>query len=168
MTETLKLTPSESLTIISSSPQALEIEATYGPGGSAPPKHLHPSQDESFRVLEGSLRTSVGGEGRDLTSGDELEIPRGTPHQMWNPFDEPARVSWTTSPAGRTEQWFRAVDALHRSGRVGEDGMPGPLAFAVLLEQYRDCFRLAVAPDLVLRPVFAALALAGRLRGYRS
>ena len=45
----------------------------------------------------------MGDAERELTAGDELEIPRRTPHQMWNPNAEPARVAWTTSPAGRTE-----------------------------------------------------------------
>lgn len=86
---------------------------------------------------------------------------------MWNPGAEPARVRWRTTPGGRTEQWFRAIDALHREGRVGRNGMPGPLSFGVMLDEYRDVFRLA-GPDWLLRPAFAALAFAGRARGYSS
>jgi hypothetical protein len=86
---------------------------------------------------------------------------------MWNPAPEPAQVLWRTSPGGRTEQWFRAVDRLIRAGRVGRNGMPGPLAFGVMLTEYRDVFRLA-GPDWLLRPALAALALAGRARGYSA
>jgi hypothetical protein len=46
--------------------------------------------------------------------------------------------------------------------------MPGPLAFAVLLNEYDDVFELAVAPRPLLRGVFAALAPIGRLRGYSA
>jgi hypothetical protein len=87
--------------------------------------------------------------------------------KLWNPFDAPARVVWQTRPAGRTEQWFRALDSLRREGRVGKDGIPGPLVFAAYLTQFRDVLRLAVAPDPVLRPVLTVLGVAGRLRGYR-
>ena len=45
--------------------------------------------------------------------------------------------------------------------------MPSPLAFGVLLTEYRDVFRLA-GPDTLLRGAFAALAIAGRARGYRA
>ncbi len=167
LSETLSLTPSESVAIRSSGPELLEVEATYGPGGEAPPKHLHPSQDEHFEVLEGELRVRVGDGGeRVLAKGEEVDVPRGVPHQMWNPGAETARVRWQTRPALRTESWFRAIDAVRRSGRLGKDGMPGPLAFAVFLNEYRDVFRLAVAPDIVLRAAFAALAPIGRLRGY--
>jgi hypothetical protein len=61
VTDTLKLTPTESVTIRSATPEALEVEAEYGPNGSPPPKHLHPAQDERFRVLEGALRLRVDG-----------------------------------------------------------------------------------------------------------
>ena len=90
----------------------------------------------------------------------------GTVHQMWNPGGEPARVLWQTRPGGRTKQWFAAIDALHREGRVGRGGMPDPLAFGTLLTEYRDVFRLAVGPDALVRPVLAVLAVFGRMRGY--
>lgn len=167
MGETLKLTPTESVEIRSSTAEALEVEATYGTGAKRPPKHFHPSQDERFEVLSGSLRASVDGRERTLAAGETIEIPRGTVHQMWNPSPEPARVLWRTSPGGRTERWYRSIDRLHREGRVGGGGMPGPLAFAVFLTEYRDVFRLA-GPDWLLRPALAALALLGRARGYSA
>ena len=165
--ETLTITPHESVEIRSSTPEALELEATYAPDGSAPPKHWHPEQDEHFEVLEGRVRTRVEGEQRDLGPGEMIDIPRRSVHQMWNPGSEPARVLWRTSPGGRTEQWFRAIDRLHREGRVGNNGMPGPLAFGVLLTEYRDVFRLA-GPDPVIRPAMALLGVVGRARGYRA
>jgi hypothetical protein len=48
---------------------------------------------------------------------------------------------------------------------VGANGMPGPLAFAVYLTEYRDVFRLA-GPQPLLRLAFGVLAPIGRLRGY--
>ena len=97
---------------------------------------------------------------------ETIEIPRGTVHQMWNPGPEPARVRWETSPAGRTEQWFRSVDRLIRDRAARTDKMPSPVAFATLLNEYRDVFRLATGPDWLLRPAIALLARLGRLRGY--
>jgi mannose-6-phosphate isomerase-like protein (cupin superfamily) len=158
--DTLQLTPSESVTIVARSADELEVEASYGPGGDPPPKHLHPNQDEHFRVLEGSLRVRVNGEERDLGAGDEIEIPRGSAHQMWNPGTVPARVSWTTRPALRTE-------ALQSAGKVDRTGNPAPLPIAVLLAEYRDVFRIA-APEPLTRPALALLAAIGRARGHRA
>ena len=165
MADTLKLTPHETLTIQSAAPEALEVEAVYGAGGSPPPAHLHPAQDEHFEVLDGELRARVGGVEQTLRPGDKLDIPRGTKHQMWNASAAESRVRWRTSPAGRTEQWFRAVDRLIREN----DGKtPGPLAFGALLTEYDDTFRLAVGPEPLVRPAVAALGALGRLRGHRA
>jgi mannose-6-phosphate isomerase-like protein (cupin superfamily) len=166
MSETFHLTPSESVRVLSHSEDALEVEGSWGPGGSPPPAHFHPAQDERFEVLEGSLRTRVDGAERELGPGDVLEIPRGTVHQMWNPGSEPVRALWRTSPAGRTRDWFADLSALRASGRVDKKGMPSPLAFGVYLTEYSDVFRLA-GPQPLLRPALAAVGLLGRLRGYR-
>ena len=161
MGTTLKLGPHESVEIKRSTPEALEVEATYAPGGRSPPKHLHPAQDEHFEVLSGRLTVRLGDEERTLEPGDTIDVPRGTPHQMCNAGGEPARVLWRTSPAGRTENWFRAIDALHREGEA-----PGPLAYGALLSEYRDVFRLVAGPEPITRAAVAALGALGRLRGY--
>jgi hypothetical protein len=44
--------------------------------------------------------------------------------------------------------------------------MPGPLAFAALLTEFDDTFRLVAGPDLVVRGMLRALAPIGRARGY--
>jgi len=166
---TYTLTPHETVTVLTETPEAIEVEAVYAPEGSPPPAHLHPAQDERFKVLAGTLTVRLGSSERVLAEGEVLEIPRNTPHQMWNAAGEPARVAWRTSPAGRTRDWWATLDRLQREGRVGRDGMPGPLAFAVYLTEFRDVFRLHAG---VLTPVVAgalrALAPVGRLRGYRS
>jgi mannose-6-phosphate isomerase-like protein (cupin superfamily) len=167
MPEALKLTPHETVTIRNSSPELLEVEGTWGPRGKPPPAHYHPAQDEHFEILEGTLTARVEGEERELRKGEVLDIPRGTRHQIWNQGGETTRAIWQTRPAGRTEQWFRSIDALIREGRVGSNGMPGPLAFGVYLTEFRDVFRLGTAPDVLTRPVLAALGLVGRARGYR-
>ena len=167
MNDKLKLTPHETVTIRSSTSDALEVEGEWAADGKAPPKHFHPSQDEHFEVLDGQLTVRVDGVERVLGAGETIEVPRGAVHQLWNAGEVPAHARWRTAPAGRTEQWFRAIDALHREGRVGSNGMPGPLAFGVMLTEYRDVFRLA-GPDPLLRPALAILGAIGRARGYRA
>jgi quercetin dioxygenase-like cupin family protein len=107
----IRLGPHQRLTILESTPDLLRMEARWEPGGSPPIAHLHPSQDEEFEVLEGALRVTVGGEGRDVTAGDRFAIPRGTVHAMWNAGDVPARAVWAVRPALRTEEMFRTIAA---------------------------------------------------------
>jgi hypothetical protein len=103
-----------------------------------------------------------------LEAGAGVDIPRETPHQIWNPFEEPAVATWRTRPSLRTEEWFRSIDRLYREGKVAKNGMPGALAFAVLLSEYHDVFRLASPPDIVARPLLGVLGLLGVMRGYRA
>lgn len=168
MTTTYKLTPSESVTVVAESADAIEVEALYGPAGDPPPPHLHPEQDEHFEVLDGALTVRIGGAERVLAAGETIDVPRNTPHQMWNASGQPARVAWRTSPAGRTKDWYATLDRLQREGRVGKDGMPGPLAFASYLTEYRDVFRLhAGAATPLVSGALRALAPLGRMKGYR-
>lgn len=132
---TLKLSPSSSITVRSADADALEVEALYNAGGSQPPAHLHPAQAERFEVLEGNVSTRVDDQERMLEAGDTLDIPAGSVHQMWNAGPEPARVLWRTTPAGRTLEWFRVLDAFQRDGDSA--------AFGAALAEYGDVFRLA-------------------------
>src|SRR5688572_3854566 len=112
--QTLKITPVESVTVVQSTPELLEVEGSWAPKGSPPPKHYHPAQDEHFEVRSGRLRVRVDGAERELGPGDAIGIPRGAVHQMWNAGDEEARALWQTRPAGRTREWFETIDSLLR------------------------------------------------------
>lgn len=81
------------------------------------------------------MRVILRGEEREAAAGSTLDIPRDTPHQMWNAGDEEARVKWVTSPAGRTLDWFRELAALQRGEPLGDP--------ETLLSRYSDVLRLA-------------------------
>lgn len=137
----LKLTPTEHVEVESHTPDALVVQATYLPGGRPPPPHRHPRQDEHFEVLDGLLHAEVDGVAHTLRAGDTLDVPRGTAHRMHPGGDGPAKVRWTTAPAGRTLEWFTALDAAG-------DGvsLPSVRTFLKLLAEYDDVLQLAVGP----------------------
>ncbi len=64
----------------------------------------------------------------------------------------------------RTEEWFRALDALVTESAPAD---PSALGFAVLLSEFGDTFRLSVAPYLLTLPVLKLLGGLGRLTGHR-
>lgn len=110
----------------------VEVEAHHPPHSSPPPLHLHPEQDEHFTVLTGRLRAVVGGVERDLGPGEELDVPRGTPHLMWNDEDAPASLLWRTTPALRTDQLFADLWAAARDN----DWRPSGLQLFEVLQGY--------------------------------
>ena len=166
MTDKLKLTPKETVTVRRSEPGVLEVEGRWAPGGKPPPKHFHPDQDERFRVITGTLTARMDGVERELRQGESLEIPAGAVHQMWNAGEVEARASWETMPRGRTEEWFRAIHALHEEAEANGEERPGALAFGAVIDEFDDVFRLAVAPQAVTKPLVAGLGALGRARGH--
>jgi quercetin dioxygenase-like cupin family protein len=95
------------LRLISIEPELLVMEASYGGTGQFPPKHYHPSQDEHFEVLDGTVRTIVDGEERRYETGASFDIPAGTVHQM--AADPPARIRWEVRPALNTAEFFETI-----------------------------------------------------------
>ena len=81
------------------------MEQSYEADAEAPPRHYHPSQDEHFEVLEGSIALRVGHEHRTVPAGESFDIPRGTVHTM-GPAGGPATVRWEVRPALRTEEFL--------------------------------------------------------------
>ena len=115
----------------------VEIETTYPPNSAPPPLHLHPSQDETFTVLAGSLHGVRGEEDFTIAVGDVLEIPRGTPHKMWATGDG-AVVRWRTAPAMRTGELFCALWEAARDN----DWEPGPLQLFEVIQGFGEEFCL--------------------------
>src|SRR6476661_3853307 len=94
MDDLIRLGPHQTLQVVSSTEDLLELEAEWAPGSTEPPAHLHPGQDERFEVLEGELTVVIGDEEpRTLHAGETLLIPRGTAHRMWNAAATPARAT---------------------------------------------------------------------------
>jgi quercetin dioxygenase-like cupin family protein len=112
--EKLRLTPHEAVEIVSVDADRLVVEATYAPGGEQPPAHRHPNQDERFEVLAGELRVELNGEVHIYGEGEAFDVPRGAVHRMANEGSVPTQVLWATTPAGRTLEWFRALEATQR------------------------------------------------------
>lgn len=132
--DSFKLTEGQTLRVVSSTAETLELESTWDAGGKPPPRHYHPKQDERFEVLEGELTVEVGQEpARVLRQGETLDVPRGAPHRMWNASESTARASWRVTPALRSEEMLRFIG----------EGM-SLVRIAKLLVRYRDEYRLAV------------------------
>jgi quercetin dioxygenase-like cupin family protein len=78
------------------------------PAGSATPLHVHPDDDESFLILEGTLELVVGTERLTAGADDALHLPRGIPHAFRVTSPGGARVLIVGTPAGH-ERFFAAA-----------------------------------------------------------
>ena len=83
------------------------MEAIIPPGG-GPPLHIHHREEESFYLLEGILDITLGEKKVKATTGDFVQIPRGTVHAFLNAGSTTARMLLFFSPAGM-EKYFEEV-----------------------------------------------------------
>jgi quercetin dioxygenase-like cupin family protein len=141
MTEALRIGPVQSLEVVSHTPAALELESTWQTGGSAPPRHWHPHQDEEFEVLEGELTVELGSApARVIPAGGRLQVPARTQHRMWNADQAPARARWRISPAEQTLVMFQTLDRAEQAD--GRSRLATNLGRLGMLWRFRREFRI--------------------------
>ena len=105
----------------------------------------------------------VDGVEREAGPGDLVAVPPGVKH-VWAAVTD-VRMTVTLEPALRTDEFFEDLFALTRAGFVDDKGLPTPLHFAVLADDYRDLVYLAAAPAWLQKAAFAVLAKLGRALG---
>ena len=146
----------------------LEMESVYIPHTPEPILHYHPKQEEYFKILDGEVTVRIGTELRVLRAGDELHIPAGTHHGMWNPTERAAVVNWRTLPAMETEYFFETITGLVNDGKTDLKGKPRLLQTAMTINYFSDMFRLVKPPWLIQKMLFYILTPFARLFGYRA
>jgi quercetin dioxygenase-like cupin family protein len=78
----------------------LEMTEFDCPPGVATPVHVHSREDETFRVLEGTIRYICGTVAESAASGATIHLPRGVRHAFVTSGDRSARLLHAASPAG--------------------------------------------------------------------
>lgn len=106
--EQIRLSVNQTLTVLDAADEALVLESLWAPAMTdLPPRHWHPSQTETFEVLEGELTVEIAdAPARPFAAGERLELPPRTAHRMWNAGPVPAKAHWTITPALRTKEMF--------------------------------------------------------------
>jgi mannose-6-phosphate isomerase-like protein (cupin superfamily) len=144
------------------------FEATnwLDPGMAGPPVHVHPTADESYEVIEGTLDVCVDGAWRTIRPGETATAPAGVPHTLRNATSEPVRIVNIHRPALEFESFFREMHALIARGKIKRLPPKEPrsaIYVAMLFSKYPDEIRVVKPPSAV----FKGLASAGRALGFK-
>jgi quercetin dioxygenase-like cupin family protein len=91
-------------------------ELTVPPGVSGPPQHRHAAHDETFYVLSGTVRFTVGEQDHDAPAGTLVVVPPGAPHTFANRSGQPAIMLNTFTPDAYV-QYFRDMRDYFASGQ---------------------------------------------------
>jgi quercetin dioxygenase-like cupin family protein len=146
--------------------QAVVIETFVQPNGFVAAAHVHPSQEERFEVLRGSVGFKVGRKKLVAGPGQRVTVPAGTPHKFWNAGDEEAHFVCEVRPALQFESLLETMFALAADGKTNRKGMPNPLRLAVIANAHFDTVQLPFPPALIQRIALAMGAPLGKLAGY--
>lgn len=144
----------------------LEGTMHFAPQMGGPPVHVHPSAEETFTVLEGTIEVLLDGTWHPVAAGETSVVPKGAPHSVRNRSDAPAKLVNTHSPAHDMEAFFVDGAALAGAGKITALPPKDPksaIYAAMLFEKYPEDI-VAVGPQ---RPLFRGLAAIGRVLGWR-
>ncbi len=142
------------------------IDVHVEPGGFVAAAHVHPSQEERFQVLAGTLEMKLGRETVVARPGDCIVVPAGTPHTFSNVGDETAHFLCEVRPALGFESLLETMFGLAADGKTNRTGMPNPLRLAVIAQAHFDTVRLPFPPAWMQLLGLAMGAPLGRLLGY--
>jgi quercetin dioxygenase-like cupin family protein len=106
--------------------------------GSEPPKHVHSREDESYFILKGSIRYSVGADEITVSEGEYIYLPKNVPHSF-QLLSEKAEVLMWISPAG-LEQWFwdNSIPAADGNALPTPQGPPPPHVIEHFVSSLRE------------------------------
>ena len=142
------------------------VEVVVQPGGAVAATHLHPSQTETFEILEGTAGFKVGRKTLTVGPGALVTVEAGTGHKFWNAGETELVFRCEVRPALQFERLLETMFALAADGKTNSKGMPNPLRLAVIANEHFDDVRLPFPPAFLQRIGLALGAPLGRLLGY--
>jgi quercetin dioxygenase-like cupin family protein len=116
--------------------------------GKTTPLHRHPSEDETFIVLEGQLILHIDGTNHTGSPGSIISVPRGAPHAFVVTSDIFRGLILFTPGNQACEAWMRAAGDPAPAYDLPEPGPPDIGRLAAAAEQH--------GVDILGPPPFAA------------
>jgi quercetin dioxygenase-like cupin family protein len=88
--------------------------------GEEPPDHTHPTEDEIFYVLTGTLTFRCGGQSFEVGEGGFIYLPQGIEHGYTIRSEEPVRLIVVTFPtrAAAGEGWGGFIADVEGQGEL--------------------------------------------------
>jgi mannose-6-phosphate isomerase-like protein (cupin superfamily) len=100
---------------------------TVPPHTDGPPRHWHQKHDETFYVIAGTARFTVGNAQREAPAGTFVSVPTGAEHTFANPGDEPAIILNTFTP-DLYVGYFRDLSKLAAAGEMTPEAILAAMA----------------------------------------
>ena len=146
----------------------LQIECISPPTSVKEPEHIHPLQENKFKMISGSCTFSVQGKEQIIGPGQSISIPPKVRHHFWNSGKTDAHYIQEFVPALNIADFFETFFALSRDGKLNEKGTPNFFHASVIMLMHKNTIRVIKPPLPIQYLTYLSLAPIGRLVGYRS
>ncbi len=131
------------------------------------PRHFHPFQTETFRVISGELNLTVGKQKFKLKPGDEkVVVDKFVLHSFWNETDEAVIFEAEIYPPKNIEKGLRLTYQLSQEGKINKNNIPYNPFYTLILMDYFDSY-FAVIPWKFQKFLFHQGANFAKLFGYK-
>lgn len=140
----------------------LWVYCWFEPGAHLP-EHFHPTLEERWEVLDGTIELRVDGHWRRLTPEDgAVRVAPGVRHEVRSQSGGPARARAEVLPAGRLEEFLTDAAQAARDGVFTAGGLPTSLRNAVWIAAFAQRHRhetvMTSPPPALQRIVLPLLA----------
>jgi quercetin dioxygenase-like cupin family protein len=131
------------------------------------PEHFHPSLEEHWETLEGSVRVKLDGEWRDLVPEDgPVIVAPNVRHELKNTSGREARLRTEVIPGGGLQEFLTEASRAAQEGLYNSRNLPtswrGAVLMATLTQRFRDETVVCSPPPAVQRVVLPLVARFGR------
>ena len=106
------------------------------------PEHFHPSLEEHWEALEGTVRVKLAGTWRDLVPEDgPVRVAPNVRHELKNTSGQQVHARAQVIPAGRLEEFLTESAQAAREGLYNSRNMPTSWRGAVWVADFAQRFR---------------------------
>jgi quercetin dioxygenase-like cupin family protein len=140
----------------------LRVETWLDDGGYLP-EHFHPTLDETWEALDGTVRVKLDGTWRDLAPADGVvAVPRNMRHELKNVSGRQVHLVAMATPPGGLEEFLTESARAAREGLYNARNLPTSWRGAVWLAEFAQRFRdetvVCSPPPAVQRVVLPLMA----------
>ena len=148
--------------------ELLEIECFSPPSNSMEPEHIHPHQENIFKIISGSCTFSVNGKEEIVSAGQTISITPNVKHHFWNSGDIVSHYLQEFRPALHIDEFFETFFALSRDGKLNGKGIPNLFHGSLIMLKHKNEIRVTNPFWGIQLLTYWTLAPIGRLLGYSN
>lgn len=131
------------------------------------PRHFHPFQTETFKVITGKLNLTVGDQNLILTEkNDKVVVEKFELHSFWNSTEEEVKFIAEIFPPVNIEKGLRLTYKLSSEGKINKRNIPYNPFYTLILMDYFDSY-FNFIPWKVQKFLFRSSANLARFFGYK-